>query len=130
IEEAEHLRWPHHPRDAHAGREQRARDRGDDVGHEPLTIAPVIVAVATPTPKNTIVAMIDRFDSRDIPHRPWPLVQPFDIRVPRPTHAPAIATSHSGTRAPASNVSGAASSNTAPAASAPARNHTRQVRSP
>lgn len=49
----------------------------------------MIVAVIIPTDKNTLVAVIERFENLAIPHTPWPLVQPLPNTVPKPTSSPA-----------------------------------------
>ena len=38
---------------------------------------------------NTMVATMERFESRAMPQRPWPLVHPLPRRVPNPTSTPA-----------------------------------------
>jgi hypothetical protein len=40
------------------------------------------------TPKNTAVATTERHERSARPHRPWPLVQPEPMRVPKPTSSP------------------------------------------
>jgi hypothetical protein len=46
-----------------------------------------------PVAMNTPVAMSERFDKREIPQTPCPLVQPFPIVLPNPTSNPAAARS-------------------------------------
>jgi hypothetical protein len=41
-----------------------------------------------------MVAAIDRADPREIPHTPWPLVQPFPMTAPNPTSKPAMTNSN------------------------------------
>ncbi len=40
--------------------------------------------------KNTITAVNERTDNLGKPHRPCPLVHPFESSVPAPTKAPAM----------------------------------------
>jgi len=78
---------------------------------------------------NTSVAVIERGESRAMPHTPWPDVQPPPSRVPKPTRSPAamaiakLGGIHGiGTGCPTAPSSSGA-------ATRPIRNATRQPRS-
>ena len=51
----------------------------------------VTATVTTAVTMKTMVAAIERVDSRPIPQMPWPEVQPPPSRVPKPTSSPAAA---------------------------------------
>ena len=45
--------------------------------------------MTTPVVINVAVAIIERPDIREMPHTPWPLVQPLPSTAPNPTRMPA-----------------------------------------
>ena len=47
-----------------------------------------MATVATPATMKLAVATSERGLNRDMPHTPWPLVQPEPSRVPKPTANP------------------------------------------
>ncbi len=49
------------------------------------------LAVMMATTMNSNTATIEGRDKEDKPHMPWPDVQPFDKRAPKPTNTPPIA---------------------------------------
>ena len=50
-----------------------------------------MMTLTTPKIIKTEVAKIERTDNLEIPHTPWPEVQPLPRRVPKPTKNPAKA---------------------------------------
>src|SRR5687767_2916481 len=86
-----------------------------------------VVAIANAM--NVATAASERRDRRPRPQTPWPLVHPLPRRVPNPTRKPAASRSGAG----AVCVRGGAGTNCsaiAPAITRPARNASRQARSP
>ncbi len=49
----------------------------------------MIVAIANPPIIKVITATRERILNLASPHKPWPLVHPFDSLVPNPTRSPA-----------------------------------------
>lgn len=79
---------------------------------------------------NVTVATIERFDSRLMPHTPWPLVHPPPSWVPKPTRRPAMTRCQRLRWRLESNASGRIQRTSHPAETSPARIINRQTISP
>src|SRR5215831_13977641 len=94
VEKADDLSGVHHLRDGQPEAEQDSRREGREQllrggAHGCTTRWRTTYTVAIAVAMNTIVATIERFEPRAMPHTPWPLVQPPPMRVPKPTRNPA-----------------------------------------
>src|SRR5215207_11283205 len=91
VEESYDFGRVHHPRDGEPEAEDDAATKSRENpknGHQKA--CPVRKTVTIATPKNTAVAITERQERSARPHRPWPLVQPEPMRVPKPTSSPPI----------------------------------------
>src|SRR5215472_11913107 len=94
VEKADDLGGVHHLRDDQPQAENDSRrESGKQLlrrgAHGCTTRCRTTYTVAIAVAMNTIVATIERFEPRAMPHTPWPLVQPPPMRVPKPTRNPA-----------------------------------------
>src|SRR5439155_2174530 len=96
IQETENLGRIDQPGNEKPEPEDEAGDEGAQCIHRCCSVAaqlPIMWrttnTVTNPAAMNDSVATIERGDRRDIPHTPWPLVQPAPYRVPMPTSKPA-----------------------------------------
>ncbi len=71
-----------HARQREPGTEYRARRHRRKQALHSRPPVRISATVAIPLAMNSKVAVIERSDSRDMPHTPWPLVQPEPRRVP------------------------------------------------